>query len=140
MRLHDSTLAGGGPSTPVHAAQPIQRVMPLLGESRRAVPVDHILIKQCDTFLDAILLCVHLSKLPNYAVSDRLGIDKGHWSRILQGQAHFPTNKIPALMGLCGNLAPLQWLSNAAGIPLGIDEKAMRRAALMRELELLDAA
>jgi hypothetical protein len=129
-----------GPSTQVAEQQPAQRFWPMPGESRKAVPVDHILIKQCDTLLDAILLCVHLSKLPHYAVAERLAVDRGHWSRILQGQAHFPTNKMKSLMELCGNLAPLQWLSNACGIPLAIDEKAMRRANLMRELELLDAA
>lgn len=109
-------------------------------QGQKAVPVDHILIRQCDTFLDAILLCVHLSKLQHHVVCKRLGIDKGHWSRILQGAAHFPTNKIKALMEECGNLAPLQWMSNACGIPLALDEKQVRRAQLMRELELLDAA
>lgn len=112
----------------------------MAGEAQKAVPVDHILIKQCDELLDAILLCVHLSKKTHTKIRDTLGIDRGHWSRIMTGQAHFPTNKIKPLMELCGNLAPLQWLANASGIPLAIDEKQVRRANLIRELELLDAA
>lgn len=110
----------------------------MLGEARKPVPVDDILIRQCETFLDAIHLCIHLSRKKHYALCDELGIDRGHWTRIMQGQAHFPTNKLHELMKLCGNFAPLQWLSNAMGVPLGIDEKARRRAELMRELELLE--
>jgi hypothetical protein len=129
-----------GPSTQLSAVQPVQRFWAMPGEAQKAIPVDHILIKQCDTLLDAIHLCIHLSKFQHHVVCKRLGIDKGHWSRIMQGGAHFPTNKIKDLMGICGNLAPLQWLSNACGIPLALEEKQVRRAQLMRELELLDAA
>lgn len=111
----------------------------MVGEARRPVPVDDILILQCQALLDAIHLCIHLSRVKHYSLCDQLGIDRGHWTRIMQGQAHFPTNKLHELMNLCGNYAPLQWLSNAMGIPLGIDEKTRRRAELIRELELLDA-
>lgn len=110
----------------------------MLGEARKIVPADDILLKQCQTMLDAVHLCIHLSKKKNYAICEELGIDRGHWTRMMQGQAHFPTNKLHELCQLCGNMAPLQWLSNAVGVRLDIDEKARRRAALMRELELLD--
>lgn len=125
-----------GPSTEV---QHVQRRWPMLGEARKPVPVDDILIRQCETLLDAIHLCIHLSRKKHYALCDELGIDRGHWTRIMQGQAHFPTNKMTELMNRCANYAPLQWLSNAMGVPVAIDEKARRRAELMRELELLDA-
>jgi hypothetical protein len=129
-----------GPSTQVAQPQPVQRRWAMPGEARKPVPVDDILIRQCQTFLEAIHLCIHLSRLPNYSIAEKLGIDRGHWSRMMQGQAHFPTNKMHELMQLCGNFAPLQWLAQSVGVPLGIDEKAQRRAQLMRELELLDAA
>jgi hypothetical protein len=129
-----------GPSTQVTDAQPKQRFWPMLGEAERPAPVDDILIAQCDTLLDAVLLCVQLSRLPHYVVCQRLGIDRGHWSRILQGQAHFPTNKFTALMQLCRNLAPMQYLARATGVPLLLDQKAQRKAALLRELEMLEAA
>ena len=117
-----------------------QRFWAMPQEARKAVPVDDVLVRQCQSLLDAIHLCIHLSKLPNYAIAEKLGIDRGHWTRMMQGQAHFPTNKMHQLMHLCGNLAPLQWLSQSVGVPLGLDAKQQRRAQLMRELELLDAA
>jgi len=110
------------------------------GELKKPVPVDDILIRQCNTFLDAIHLCIHLSRRKHYSICESLGVDRGHWTRMMQGQAHFPTNKMHELMQLCGNLAPLQWLSQKVGVPLGLDAKQQRRAALLRELELLDAA
>lgn len=131
-------MLGHGPSTEVIGVQ--RQLGPMLGEARKTVPVDDILVRQCQSLLDAIHLCIHLSKLPNYAIAEKLGIDRGHWTRMMQGQAHFPTNKVHQLMQLCGNLAPLQWLSQAIGVPLGLDARAQRRAQLMRELELLDAA
>ena len=89
--------------------------------------------------LDSIHLCIHLSRKKNYALCDELGIDRGHWTRMMQGAAHFPPNKLHDLMSLCGNFAPLQWLSRSMGIPLAVDPKSEKRARLLRELELLDA-
>ena len=128
-----------GSSTEVQPTQ-ANRNLGIIGvaQARKPVPVDDILIRQCNSFLEAIHLCIHLSKLPHWRICEQLGIDRGHWTRIMQGQAHFPTNKMHELIHLCGNFAPLQWLSNAVGVPLAIDEKARRRAELMRELELLD--
>lgn len=126
---------GMGPSTQV--SQP-QRTWAMPAEVGRPVPLDDSLIAQCDTLLDAILLCVHMSRIPSTAIAKRLGIDPGHWTRILHGQAHFPTNKMKALMDHCRNLAPLQWQSRAMGVPLVIDMKEQRRAQLLRELALLE--
>lgn len=117
-----------------------QRFWAMPQEARKSIPVDDVWINQCQSFLDAIHLCIHLSKLPNYVIAEKLGIDRGHWTRMMQGQAHFPTNKLHSLMQLCGNFAPLQWMAKAVGVPLGIDAKAQRKAQLLRELELLDAA
>ena len=131
-------MLGQGPSTEVLGIQ--RQIGPMLGEVRKPIPADEILVKQCQNFLDAIHLCVQLSRYKHYTIADKLGIDRGHWSRMMQGQAHFPTNKMHELMQLCGNYAPLQWLAKAVGVPINVDEKSRRRAQLMRELELLDAA
>lgn len=125
-----------GPSTQV--LQP-QRAWALPAAMEKPAPVDESLIAQCDTLLDAILLCVHLSRVPSGTIAKRLGVDPGHWTRILQGQAHFPTNKMKSLMDLCRNLAPLQWLARAAGVPVVLDECERRKAALRRELALLES-
>lgn len=110
----------------------------MLGVMEKPAPVDDQLIQQCDTLLDAILLCVYKSRYTPTRVRDLLGIDKGHWSRILSGQANFPTNKLHQLCQVCRNIAPLQWLSHALGVPLMIDRTAQRKAELLRELALLE--
>lgn len=78
--------------------------------------IDPKLIQQQTTMLAAIKLCISMAGFD----SDKeiflpLGIDAGHWSRICKGDAHFPIDKLPALMDLCGNEAPLLWLVDARG-------------------------
>lgn len=119
--------------------RPTQREIRMLGETRRPDYVEMKLLGQCETLLQAIHLCVHLSRLPHYAVAEKLGVDRGHWTRMMQGQAHFPTNKIADLMQLCGNYAPLQWLAKATGQEIAIDQRELRRQQLRRELAELDA-
>jgi len=47
-----------------------------------------------------------------------LGIDAGHWTRISKGEAHFPQEKLNALMDFCGNEVPLIWLADRRGYEL----------------------
>src|SRR5688572_11343407 len=88
---HERTLLGMGPSTQVPQRQ-LQgfAAMP----AREPMKVESHWLSSCASLLDAIHLCIHLSKLPHYAIAERLGVDKGHWTRMMQGQAHFPTNKM----------------------------------------------
>ena len=125
-----------GPSTLV--SQP-QREMPMLAQMERPGYVREDIISKCDTLLDAIHICIQLARLPHKAIAKRLGIDPGHWTRMMQGQAHFPTNKMASLMQLCGNYAPLQWLAKATGQEIAVDQRELRRQQLRRELEELDA-
>jgi hypothetical protein len=68
------------------------------------------------TLLGAIKLCISVAGFEaDKQVYGELGIDAGHWSRITRGEAHFPVDKLPALMDLCGNEAPLIWLAHARG-------------------------
>jgi len=122
-------------STGVH-----QRQIPLLAEVRKPELVDPALIEKLDGEDEAILLCVHLSRFSHEAICQRLGIDKGHWSRILQGRAHFPTRKRLALMQLCGNLAPIQYEALKSGLTIYENPAAKRKAELMAELATLEAA
>lgn len=95
-------------STPLNPAQ--QELRPLLGAVRsKPVLIDWSLIARCEDELAAIQLCVHLSRLSNEAIAFKLGIDKGHWSRIMQGRGHLPARKRTQLMSICGNLAPAQY-------------------------------
>lgn len=117
-----------------------QRQIPLLGEARKASLVDEHLVSQCADEKAALLLCIQLSGLSYEAICGHLAIDKGHWSRIMQGRAHFPTRKRLALMRLCGNLAPIQYEAMQSGLTVYEDAKAKRKAELKAELEALEQA
>jgi hypothetical protein len=108
-----------------------------VGEVRPPRKVDEALVRSCSCLLDAVLLCIQLSRRKHYDLATALGIDKGHWSRILQGQAHFPTNKLRALQYQCENWAPLQFQNWEAGFEMYENPQAKRREELLRELASL---
>ena len=94
---------------------------------RIEVPAD--LIEKQKSLSAAIALCIQLSGLEEKEVYMTLGIDAGHWTRIMKGDAHFPVNKLDVLMDLCGNEAPLQWQAKKRGYALVmIKTEAERRA------------
>ncbi|MCU7840883.1 MAG: hypothetical protein KZQ94_16075 [Candidatus Thiodiazotropha sp. (ex Troendleina suluensis)] len=67
----------------------------------------------------AIKLCISVSGFDSEKqIYMTLGIDAGHWTRISKGDAHFPQDKLGALMDLCGNEVPLIWLANKRGYEL----------------------
>lgn len=117
-----------------------QKSLPLLSTATAPESVEPSIVSRCDSMLDAIHLCIYLSRLPHEAICSRLNIDKGHWSRMLQGQAHFPPNKLIPLMELAGNYAPLQWMASACGFELFKDAKQARVAELRAELAKLERA
>ena len=87
-----------------------QELKPLLGRVRsKPELVDWNIVAKCEDELAALQLCVHLSRLANETIAFKLGIDKGHWSRIMQGRGHLPARKRTQLMSICGNLAPVQF-------------------------------
>ena len=118
----------------------MQREMPFLGECKKSQLVADSLIHQCRNRLDAIRLCVQLSSLSHEYIAEQLGIDKGHFSRIMQGKAWFPDTKSIDLMTLCGNYAPMQYEAWATGFELFKDAKSQRKAELLAELEALESA
>lgn len=120
--------------------QIMQREMPFLNQAKQPVMVADALIQTCKHRLDAIRLCVQLSSLSNEVISESLTIDKGHFSRIMQGKAHFPDSKSIELMFLCGNYAPMQYEALICGFQLFKDPKAQRKAELLAELEALEVA
>lgn len=111
--LHGSAQAGS--SIP---GKHWQRCVPIVSEAPRPQPVDDAIVKRCDSLLDAIHLCIYLSRFAHERIAGQLGIDPGHWTRMMQGRAHFPPNKVQPLMELCGNLAPLQYLMALNGLKL----------------------
>lgn len=112
----------------------LQRQFPMLGEPRRPAMADPCCVSKCEDLLDAVRLCVHSSNFSHSHIAESLGIDAGHWTRIMQGRAHFPTRRMRALMELCGNLAPLQFLAQSMGYALK-DASTERIEQLERELQ-----
>lgn len=123
-----------GPSTQLN---PNQREIALMSDLKGPQRVRDELMNSCESLLDAIHLCIQIGRLPHYAVAQRLGIDKGHFARMMQGQAHFPTNKMHMLMQVCGNFAPLQWLASQSGMQVFADPEAMELDALERRRQQL---
>lgn len=118
----------------------MQREMPFLSVTTPPAMAPVELISACRHRLDAIRLCIQLSRLSLQRIGQELGIDTGHMTRIMQGKAHFPDAKSCDLMNLCGNVAPMQYEAMAMGFQLSADAKAQRKAELLAELAALEAA
>jgi hypothetical protein len=109
----------------------MQREMPFLYEVRAMQNAPDELVKKCRHGLDAIRLCIQLSGHTHEFLCDELHIDKGHFSRIMQGKAWFPDTKRIELMNLCGNRAPAQFDALMTGCNL----VELSKDARIRELE-----
>jgi hypothetical protein len=97
-------------STELNEPQP-ERDFGGVAEVREPVFIDLALVRMCKDELDAINLC---------------GIDKGHWSRIRKGMAHFPTKQRLNLMRLAGNWVPLQYELDRSRVLDRIKEHILR--------------
>ena len=95
------------------------------------------LISKIPNFKAALKMCKDVSGLNDQQVAGELGIEIAQFSRIWSGQAHFPTEKIPCLMDLCGNEVPLQWLATTRGYELKPTKSSLEREndQLRAELE-----
>lgn len=80
--------------------------------------IDPAIVKAQPSMTAAINLCVNVSGLQDKVIYIDLDIDAGHWSRIRKGDAHFPVDRLNALMDLCGNEIPLQWQAMKRGYEL----------------------
>lgn len=103
---------------------------------REPQAVDPAIVLAQPTLLGAIKLCVSLAGFESdKQVYAQLGIDAGHYSRILRGEAHFPVDRLSELMDLCGNEAPLIWLTHARGY----DPSSLRKRESDTERRLREA-
>ena len=109
----------------------------LLNKAERVdVPLD-LVLKQ-PSFSAAISLCVQLSGLEEKEIYLALSVDPGHWSRIMKSDAHFPVNKLSDLMDMCGNEAPLIWLSHRRGYGLVVLKSEAERRLEAAEHALIE--
>ena len=114
--------------------QPRSRVSP--GVADRQIPmvtpgdliaVDPALVRRQSSMLGAIQLCLQAAGIADKEAHIALGIDAGHWSRILRGDAHFPLHLLGPVMDMAGNEAPLEWLAHSRGYELQPLESALER-------------
>ena len=124
-------------STELH---PTQRVLgPMLGEMKAPTELDWALIAKCNDEQDALLLCVHMSRLSNEEIARRLGIDKSHWTRIMQGRGNLPARKRTPLMSICGNIAPIQYEAMRFGRQLRVSDVERQEKDLLEQLARVQA-
>lgn len=133
--------------------QPRSRVSPPVAD--RQIPmvtpgdpidVDPALVHRQPSLIAAIQLCLQAAGIADKEACLSLGIDPGHWSRILRGDAHFPLHLLGPLMDMAGNEAPLEWLAHSRGYRLDpletelerqVREEQERNAALANENRML---
>lgn len=102
------------------------RQIPMVTPGER-IDVDAALVHRQSSMLAAIQLCLQAAGIADKEAHLALGIDAGHWSRILRGDAHFPLHLLGPLMDLAGNEAPLEWLANSRGYELRPLETELER-------------
>lgn len=127
---------GDAKSTELH---PTQREIPILVQMKSPEEVDWALIAKCNDEQDALLLCVHLSRLSNEEIARRLGIDKSHWTRIMQGRGNLPARKRTPLMSICGNIAPIQYEAMRFGRQLKQHDVEREERELLERLAKVQA-
>ena len=112
-------------------SQEDQQNLALRQPPKDQIEVDIALVRQQPTFTKAISLCINCGGFEyDNEVYMALKIDPGHWTRIMNGSAHFPVDKLEELMDLCDNEVPLIWLADRRG-----KEVKPRLSAVEAELE-----
>lgn len=109
-------------------------------------PITPEAIYKQPTATAAIKLSIQVSGRDEKEIYMALDIDKGQWSRIISGNAHFPQDKYEQFMELVGNDVFLIWLAYRRGKGLHdledakdktIREVRAENADLRREIETL---
>jgi predicted XRE-type DNA-binding protein len=117
----------------------VEAQLSLLGVMKPVVqPVDDSVIRIQPNFLQAIRLAIQSSGLEDKQIYSPLGIDKATWSKILDGQFSFPTNKYEQLFDLIKNEIPLVWLAFRRGYILMPLRDAKDRRIVELEAEIAD--
>lgn len=104
-----------------------------------AIPVEvapHEIARKT-TLGGAFELCAEVAGLEPKQIQAELKLDKAQWSRWVSGAEGVIWPKFTAVMDLCGNDAPLQWMVHARGYDLGslrhVETELERQNRLLRE-------
>lgn len=82
------------------------------------------LVDEIPTMTEAIRCCIRVARLTDKQVYLEMGIDSGHWNRMMKNQAYFPQDKLIELMNICGNDIPLRWLAAQRGYELKLAQSS----------------
>lgn len=78
-------------------------------------PVAPSVVHAQPSFRAAIRLAANASGLEEKEIYLALKIDAGHWTRMMNGEANFPDDKLEAFMDIVENEIPLEWLAHRRG-------------------------
>jgi len=93
---------------------------------------DEVIFRQPDK-LSAYRLSWQVSGLEDKEIYVPMQLDKATWSRIMSGQANFPTNGEEQFAEITGNNIPLKWQAYRAG--KGLVDLEDAKDKLIRELQ-----
>jgi adenosine/AMP kinase len=102
-------------------------------------PVEHGVILSQPSMSAAVKLAANVSGLEEKEIYLALKIDAGHWTRILNGQAHFPLDKLDEFMTLVGNEVPLIWLAYRRGKGLHMLQTEAERQLAIEQAARIEA-
>lgn len=91
-----------------------QGELPLVRAATGEPVADEVIFRQ-PNFSAAIRLAVNVSELEEKEIYLPLGIDAGHWTRIMKADAHFPVDKLNDFCDLVRNEIPLVWWARCRG-------------------------
>lgn len=111
-----------------------QEPLPLKVVREQKTDISDELIAGKGSLREAVKLCAELAPINDDVLCRELDIDPGQWTRIKNGQAHFPLEKYGDLMDVCGNEVPLRWLAQSRGYGL-VRLKSAVEAELQAERE-----
>ncbi len=97
-------------------------------------PVSPDVVRAQPSFRAAIRLAANASGLEEKEIYLQLRIDAGHWTRMMNGEANFPDEKLEQFMDVVGNEIPLEWLAFRRGKGLHmLETEAARQLRLEQE-------
>jgi hypothetical protein len=97
-------------------------------------PVSPEVVRAQPSFRAAIRLAANASGLEEKEIYVSLKIDAGHWTRMMNGDANFPDDKLEQFMDIVENDIPLEWLAFRRGKGLVMLEgEAERQLRLEQE-------
>lgn len=117
-----------------------QGELPLSRATKQQPVADEVIFAQ-PTLRAAIRLAANVSGLEEKEIYLPLKIDASHWTRILNGDAHFPTDKLDQFCDIVGNDIPLAWWAHRRGKGLVLllsEAERLLKAAQERESRLID--